>query len=812
VLGRLGLGGGPRIRTGFAGLSSAPTNVPTLHVQKSGVDTHTETEPVDLVALATTNDADGFTTSGVDLYVNSLFVGAMTSLGGGAWSLAMPGVIAGTQNYVAKRRTSLGTLSSATWTVAVSGAPFFASAVNLDFSNGADTAYTIDDTNATITSRNVCTRQSDGTVAIVYYRNSDGAPTVAIQLNGVGQAVHYPGTITGNGGITDNHNSICCWWDARGFLNVILENHSAQECYWVGTSTSDFTMTNAGKVSPRVPGGGALEANSTYHDPHPFNDGRVALAWRTGGSGDGDLVIDLQAADGSWTRQNTAALSGHVDTVSFYLNPIMVEKPGSLRPDRLWVVTQVREATGAATARGLWGMYSDDYGVSFKARDGTALPSHPRLSDLGPALIENIPNATTDPNYSFYFGIQGSCVGTDGALYIAMYYGAATAPVSGNYGTQTGDLTIYLWRATPDSAPYTKVAVKALPMGTCIGASRPTVIVKGGKALVFYSARYSTDPASSGKFYCSSCAATTLTGMTEQVIFGRNIVQNVYDSSFVFDRWALFFSDTVSAIYLATKVTGTPGSNPATAGPGLLSLSFGAVAPVIRDLPEIAALPGSTVTLDYDYRGDGFVDDGTTHVSQLTDRSTNARHATQATSSKRGALVVNALGVRSSALLDGVDDFFQYTRGATRAAPASAHYWALQVLAQRSWTTGDRLLDDCGSLEFQTTGTPTVRQNSGTSVNSDGQLTLNVFHKLLAVFTGSTADFVQVDRNNIVTGASAGNTVSGTNLTIGAGSGGSVPANIELLEAAGFLGGDLTYHQQKDVDGYLALYYNSLLP
>lgn len=99
--------------------SNLALNIPTLEVT-DGVDPVTEaTEGDDLTALVTVNDADGGTTSDVELYVNGTLISSMDDDGGGDWSLAVVDVTAGTKNYRAKRITDLGFRWSATWTVVV---------------------------------------------------------------------------------------------------------------------------------------------------------------------------------------------------------------------------------------------------------------------------------------------------------------------------------------------------------------------------------------------------------------------------------------------------------------------------------------------------------------------------------------------------------------------------------------------------------------------------------------------------------------------------------------------------------------------
>lgn len=105
--------------------SNPALNIPTLELT-DGIDpVHSATEGDDLTALATVNDADGGTTSDVELYVNGVLISSMTDDGGGDWSLAVVDVTEGTKNYRAKRITDLGFRWSATWQVVVTASGDF---------------------------------------------------------------------------------------------------------------------------------------------------------------------------------------------------------------------------------------------------------------------------------------------------------------------------------------------------------------------------------------------------------------------------------------------------------------------------------------------------------------------------------------------------------------------------------------------------------------------------------------------------------------------------------------------------------------
>jgi uncharacterized repeat protein (TIGR02059 family) len=118
-------------------------NVPVFVVQEGGVDTHSESAPADLVAIATVNDADGFVTTNVELYESGVLIGNMTNGGGGVWSRAVSAVPAGNYSYRSLRITAAGSVLSAAWTVTVTGGDVTAPTLSSAVINTAGTLLTL---------------------------------------------------------------------------------------------------------------------------------------------------------------------------------------------------------------------------------------------------------------------------------------------------------------------------------------------------------------------------------------------------------------------------------------------------------------------------------------------------------------------------------------------------------------------------------------------------------------------------------------------------------------------------------------------
>lgn len=84
---------------------------------------------------ATTNDSDGFTTTGVQLYDGASLLGSMTNGGGGNWTFTINSVTAGSHILTARRVTAGGTVDSSPRTLAVSD-PGIIGALNVDTGTG----------------------------------------------------------------------------------------------------------------------------------------------------------------------------------------------------------------------------------------------------------------------------------------------------------------------------------------------------------------------------------------------------------------------------------------------------------------------------------------------------------------------------------------------------------------------------------------------------------------------------------------------------------------------------------------------------
>lgn len=639
--------------------------------------------------------------------------------------------------------------------------------------------YALDDTNTTMQARSICSDVgrpgATGDKYIVAYRNADAQPVVWKQAGGAGAWVPTVGAVT-HPSITDNHRSLKAIVDDTGRLCVWLGTHSEQEIYWEAPSPGDTSITDATLVSPRVPGGGALEALATYHDPVKLSDGAICVTWRTGGSGNGNQVCDVKRG-GVWTRTNAKVFDGN-GTESGYFDRFVCEPSTGAHPNRLHWSFQIRASTNAADAHGFWWMYSDDEGVTLKGGlTGTTLAAQPKQADLGPALVENIPAANTDPNYCFYFGGMGACVGLDGTLYRTAYYGPGTVS-SGAYLTNGSALTIYGWSCVPGAGAgnYTKAALKTFVDfgGATVGVSLPVPVYRDGALEVYYSARYTADVApGTGSMYCTTARGTSMALPQESALAIRNWVNDCKSATFNYDASAFACgSGPLQAFWMKVGLNSSTPSN----RPLLLTLTQSATQAV--DMTFADALG----TLDIDIDAAFVTDDGTGKASTITEQTGNVGAITQSTQSKR-ATISAAGGPNGKPMLSFVranSQRYAWTR--SRVAPATTPFTVVAVVRQPTsgWSTGTRLWDINGAIIFDTGASPNLRQSHGTSSNQNAGLSTNTWGLVIETFTGSTSDELRVGRQTRSTGVSSGNTISGTTCALGSSTTDTVHATMDL--------------------------------
>ena len=184
-----------------------------------------------------------------------------------------------------------------------------------------------------------------------------------------------------------------------------------------------------------------------------------------------------------------------------------------------------------------------------------------------------------------------------------------------------------------------------------------------------------------------------------------------------------------------------------------------------------ALIPQSFANLEAWYRfGAGIT--VATGVSVWADQSgKSGRNLLQATGANQPALQSDG-----SILFDGIAHFLK-TAAFTLNQPNTVYLRFRQV----TWTNNDKITDGVSgsSLIFQGGGSPQIFLNAGVVNNGDGNLAVNTYGSVAAVFNGASS-VIQVN-TNAPTSTNAGTNNAG-GFTLGAASNGTAPGNIQVKE------------------------------
>lgn len=160
-----------------------------------------------------------------------------------------------------------------------------------------------------------------------------------------------------------------------------------------------------------------------------------------------------------------------------------------------------------------------------------------------------------------------------------------------------------------------------------------------------------------------------------------------------------------------------------------------------------------------------------TGASAWADASGNGRNIVQATGSLQPAVQGDG-----SLLFDGVDDFMQIAF--TLVQPCTV-YLRMKHIA---WTVGNRISDGFsanGGAILQNGSTPQIQTFAGTLTGVNGNLALNTYGSVAAVFNGASSAS-QVDNTAAITGDAGAASMNG--LTLGANASGAQPTNMQVKE------------------------------
>lgn len=163
------------------------------------------------------------------------------------------------------------------------------------------------------------------------------------------------------GNATDAHNHISLVVDGAGYLHVAWDHHNDPLHY--ARSTTPGGLELGAPAAMR----GDLERAVTYPQFHRLPDGDLLFLYRSGGSGNGQTVMNrYRSGSGRWERVHSNLIDGQGKRSAYW--DMTVDKGGVLHLAWVW-----RESGDVATNHDLAYARSQDGGATWTGLDGQAL-------------------------------------------------------------------------------------------------------------------------------------------------------------------------------------------------------------------------------------------------------------------------------------------------------------------------------------------------------------------------------------------------------------------------------------------------------
>lgn len=159
---------------------------------------------------------------------------------------------------------------------------------------------------------------------------------------------------------SDAHNGVTIGIDGDGYLHVTWDHHNDPLHYARSTTPYGLTLTNQLAMV------GSQESDVTY--PQFFNlpDGRLLCFYRTGFSGNGDVLLNrYDPSTGIWTRLHTILIDGQNQRNAYW--QAAVDPTGRVHLSWVW-----RESAAVESNHDMGYARSDDYGVTWTRSNGVA--------------------------------------------------------------------------------------------------------------------------------------------------------------------------------------------------------------------------------------------------------------------------------------------------------------------------------------------------------------------------------------------------------------------------------------------------------
>ena len=167
-----------------------------------------------------------------------------------------------------------------------------------------------------------------------------------------------------SGNVNDAHNHISLVVDDKDYLHIAWDHHNTPLKYARSFEPGSLQLAKAHMVSQPGAEAVALENSVTYPQFYALNNGDLLFAYRDGGSGRGNLVLNrYHSQSQQWQRLHNSLIDGEGERSAYW--DMAVDANGVLHLAWIW-----RETPDVATNHDLSYAQSTDNGVTWQRLNG----------------------------------------------------------------------------------------------------------------------------------------------------------------------------------------------------------------------------------------------------------------------------------------------------------------------------------------------------------------------------------------------------------------------------------------------------------
>ena len=264
------------------------------------------------------------------------------------------------------------------------------------------------------------------------------------------------------GKVSDAHRGISLGLDGDGVLHVAFDHHLSPLNYFCMNAAGDIPLIEEKTMT------GLNEEKVTYPEFYPMPDGGLLFAYRSGASGNGNMVLNrYSSGNREWRQLHENLIDGENERNAYW--QIFVDRSGIIHLSWVW-----RETGAVETNHDLCYARSTDGGITWERSDGT-------LYDL-PITMETAEVAWPVSQNTDLINQTSMTADMEGHPYIASYWRG-----------ETDDVPQYrlVWHDGSDwkmscvgrrESPFT-ISGRGTKM---IPISRPRVVSDGKKTYFFF--------------------------------------------------------------------------------------------------------------------------------------------------------------------------------------------------------------------------------------------------------------------------------------------------------------------------------------